>query len=154
MEIIICLSNEMKRGKMTVYVRTPYNNIPRLMQHPRFSNEAVQVNKNVRFPVDVIEDEDAFTITAILPGIDPKDLDIQIQDKLVNLQGEFKDGNDDGERYVLRERPTGKFHRSIPLPDLLNASKAVAKMKNGILTLSIPKSEEAKPKKIEITAGK
>lgn len=144
----------MKRGKMTVYVRTPYNNIPRLMQHPRFSNEAVQVNKNVRFPVDVIEDEDAFTITAILPGIDPKDLDIQIQDKLVNLQGEFKDGNDDGERYVLRERPTGKFHRSIPLPDLLNASKAVAKMKNGILTLSIPKSEEAKPKKIEITAGK
>ena len=144
----------MKRGKMTVYVRTPYNNIPRLMQHPRFSNEAVQVNKNVRFPVDVIEDEDAFTITAILPGIGPKDLDIQIQDKLVNLQGEFKDGNDDGERYVLRERPTGKFHRSIPLPDLLNASKAVAKMKNGILTLSIPKSEEAKPKKIEITAGK
>ena len=137
---------------MTVYVRTPYKNIPRLMHHPRFSQGAVQEMKHVHFPVDVIEGEDAFTITAILPGIDPKEIDIQIQDKQVSLQGEFKELEDDENNYILRERPTGKFHRSINLPDLLNASKAEAKMKDGVLSLSIPKSEVAKPKKIKVSA--
>ena len=136
---------------MTFYTRTPFRSIPRLMQHPRLSNDAVQEKKHVHFPMDVIEDEDSFTITAILPGIDPKEVEIQIKDKQVSFQGEFKNLNNDENIYVLRERPTGKFHRSISLPDLLNASKAVAKMENGILSLSIPKSEEAKPKKIKIT---
>ncbi|MDO9546109.1 MAG: Hsp20/alpha crystallin family protein [Pelolinea sp.] len=136
---------------MTVYVRTPYRNISHMMRHPNLTHDAVQENKHVHFPMDVIEDEDKFTITAILPGIDPKEIDIQIQDKQVSLQGEFKDLNDTDNKYVLRERPTGKFHRSILLPDMLNASKALAKMDNGILSLSIPKSEEAKPKKIKVT---
>jgi HSP20 family protein len=142
----------MKRGKMNVYVRTPDKKISRMMQHPRFSQEAAQEMKHVHFPVDVIENEDAFTITAILPGIDPKEIDIQIKDKYVSLKGEFKDLENDENEYVLRERPTGKFHRSITLPDMLNASKAEAKMKNGVLSLSIPKSEEAKPKTIKISA--
>ena len=135
---------------MTVYVRTPYSNISRMMRHPHLVQDTREANNHVHFPVDVIEDKDKFTVTAILPGIDPKEIDIQIQNKQVSLQGEFKGVDDKEKKFVLRERPTGKFNRSIPLPDLLNASKAEAKMENGILSLSIPKSEEAKPKKIKI----
>ena len=137
---------------MTVYVQTPYGRTQQLTRHPRLSSEWKVEEIRVHFPVDVIEDDDKFTITAILPGLIPDEIDIQIQDKNVSLKGEFKNTFEEESTYIIRERPSGKFNRIITLPDMLNASKAEAKMENGVLSLNIPKSDEAKPKSIKITS--
>jgi len=137
---------------MTVYVRTPYGRTRELTRHPRLSSEWKVEERRVHFPVDVKEDDDKFTITAILPGLIPDEIDIQIQDKNVSLKGEFKNTFEEESTYIIRERPSGKFNRTITLPDMLNASKAEAKMENGVLSLNILKSDEAKPKSIKITS--
>ncbi len=135
---------------MTVYVRTPYRRIQQLMHHPRLSSDWNAEERRVHFPVDIKEDDEKFTITAILPGLIPDEIDIQIQDKNVCLKGEFKNTIEEENTYLIRERPSGKFDRTVTLPNLLNASKAEAKMENGVLSLNIPKSDEAKPKSIKI----
>jgi len=137
---------------MTVYIRAPYRKIQQLSRHPRLSSEWKVKERHVHFPVDIKEDNEKFTITAILPGLIPDEIDIQIQDKNVSLKGEFKNNLDEESTYIIQERPSGKFNRTITLPDSVNASKAEAKMENGILSLSIPKSDEAKPKTIKISA--
>lgn len=136
---------------MTVYVQTPNARIQQLMHHPRLSSEWKTEERRVHFPVDIKEDDEKFTITAILPGLMPDEIDIQIQDKNVNLKGEFIKSFEEESTYIIRERPSGKFNRTVTLPNMLNASKAEAKMENGILSLNIPKSDEAKPKSIKIS---
>jgi len=90
----------------------------------------------------------------MLPGLKPEELEIQIVNETVSLKGEFKPEIDEQAAYILQERPSGKFCRTVTLTDMVDASKAEAKMENGILTLSIPKAEEAKPKMIKVTAAK
>jgi HSP20 family protein len=102
--------------------------------------------------VDVKEVNDEFTISAMLPGLKPEDIDIQIVNENVTLKGEFKNDIDEEANYILQERPSGKFVRTVTLPDTLNAAKADAHMENGILTLVIPKAEEAKPKTIKVAS--
>ena len=108
----------------------------------------------VYFPVDVKDITDAFTITAMLPGLKPKDVEIQIVNGNISLKGEFKNELEEGATYILQERPSGKFFRTVTLSDMLDASKAEAHMENGILTLQIPKAEEAKPKTIKVNSPK
>ena len=117
----------------------------------QFPEQWGQGENQVYFPVDVKEVNDEFTISAMLPGLKPDDVEIQIVNENVTLKGEFKNDIDDTANYILQERPSGKFVRTVTLPDTLNAAKAEAKMENGILTLEIPKAEEAKPKMIKVT---
>jgi len=138
---------------MTVYVRTPYNCFSQLMRHPRFSNDLQSIEDHVHIPVDVKEDSEQYTITAILPGLSPEDVEIEIKDKYIHLKGEFSSEEEtEEENYHLRERAYGKFSRSFNLPDAMNSAKAEATMKNGVLTISVPKAEEAKPKTIKVIA--
>jgi len=102
------------------------------------------------FPIDVGTDNEAFTIKALLPGIKPEDLDIQIVNEIVTISGEFKADHEEGATYLLAEIPGGKFHRAITLPIPLNAADVEASLENGILTLTIPKAEEAKPRTIKV----
>jgi len=135
---------------MTVYIN-PIRRIPRR----RFIEEMMQdwdedyANK-LTFPVDVIADNDSFTINALLPGINADDLDIQIVNEIVTISGEIKADREEGATYLLAERPSGRFHRVITLPTPLNPAKVVAKLENGVLTLEIPKAEEAKPRSIKV----
>ena len=135
---------------MTVYIRTPHRKIHHHAHHPRLSSEWKEEERHVHFPVDIKEDDQKFTISAILPGLIPDEIDIQIRNKNVSLKGEFKNNIEEESTYIIRERPIGKFNRTVTLPDMLNASKAEAKMENGVLSLNIPKSDEAKPKSIKI----
>ncbi|NPV42106.1 MAG: Hsp20/alpha crystallin family protein [Anaerolineae bacterium] len=137
---------------MTVYIRTPYGRFPRYRFAERFPGNWDMQESEVFFPVDVKEVDDEFIISAMLPGLKPEDVEIQISNENVSLKGEFKNEIDEKSTYILQERPSGKFCRTVTLPDVLNASKAEAKMENGILTLSIPKAEEAKPKTIKVTS--
>ena len=104
------------------------------------------------FPIDVLADNDAFTIKALLPGVSADDLDIQIVNEILTLSGELKTEREEGANYLLAEIPGGKFHRVITLPVPLNAANVEASLENGVLTLVIPKAEEAKPRTIKVNA--
>jgi HSP20 family protein len=103
------------------------------------------------FPIDVFADKDSFTIRALLPGVQPEDLDIHIVNEIVTIAGEIKVEREESDNYLLAECPSGKFHRVLTLPTPLDSSKVQAELDNGILTLVIPKAEEAKPRTIKVT---
>jgi HSP20 family protein len=97
--------------------------------------------------VDVRDNEDEFILTALVPGLKAEDLDIQILDDVVRIEGEY--ARDEAE-YLLRELPGGSFRRTLRLPAAMDADKADAKIVNGVLTLRLPKAESARPKKIKV----
>lgn len=101
--------------------------------------------------VDVEEDKDGYTVTAELPGMDKKDIDIDVKDNHLYIKGEKKVEKDKDEKnYHITERCYGKFTRNFTLPDNVNQDDIKAKFNNGILTVEIPKVEEEKPKEIKI----
>lgn len=104
-------------------------------------------------PIDLYETDEEIVIKAAAPGLKPEDLNISITGDTVNIHGEVvEEREDENARYYLKERRFGSFTRSIALPTSVNADKAKAEFENGILTLTIPKSEEAKPKTITVKA--
>ena len=93
-------------------------------------------------------------MTAELPGIDPKEIDITANADSITLRGERKEPSAGGEvNYHQRERAFGTFRRVIDLPTKIDTDKINASYKNGILTVVLPKTEEVKPKQIEIKAS-
>ena len=103
--------------------------------------------------VDMYQTEDDIVVKATLPGLDPEDLDIQITGDMLNIRGEIKHEVEEKEaKYHLREHRYQSVARSLTLPAMVVADKAKAEMNNGILTLTLPKAEEAKPKTITVKA--
>lgn len=101
--------------------------------------------------VDLAETEDMLTITAEVPGIDPKDIDISLAGEVITIKGEKKSAREEKkENYHLVERTYGSFSRSLKLPATVEAEKIEATYKDGVLTVTCPKKEAVKPKAIEI----
>lgn len=102
--------------------------------------------------VDMLDDKDKLTVKAELPGFRREDLDVSVQNNNLVISGERKSDEEkkDGEFY-RSERFYGKFHRSIPLPATVDTGKIAAKYRDGLLTITLPKSEQAKAKQIEVT---
>lgn len=105
----------------------------------------------ISFPIDIVANSDGYTLKALLPGVKSEDLDIQIVNEIVTISGRLDADRKEGENYLLAERPSGTFHRVITLPTPLDSSKVEASLEDGILTLEIPKTEEAKPRTIKVT---
>ena len=106
-------------------------------------------------PVDIYETEDAIVLKAELPGIDPKDVEVRVEDNTLYLKGERNYEKEVKEQNYHRvERSYGSFARSFSLPNSINAEKVKAEYKDGLLTLTMPKREEAKPKTIKIDVTK
>lgn len=106
-------------------------------------------------PVDIYETEDAIILKAELPGIDPKDVEVRVEDNTLYLKGERKFEKEVKEQNYHRvERSYGSFARSFSLPNSINADQVKAEFKDGLLTLTMPKREEAKPKTIKIDVTK
>lgn len=104
--------------------------------------------------LDVSEEDDHYIVEASVPGVDPDDLDITIEDNVLTITGERRVEDVDNEpNYHLRERRFGKFSRSIRFPTQVNANKVVANVENGVLRLEIPKADEVKPKRISVQAN-
>lgn len=104
------------------------------------------------FPLlNVSEDKDNLYLRAELPGIDPKDIEISVEGDTLTLRGERK-SPEVGENvsYHRREREFGRFRRSLTLPTRIDADKVEAVFKNGILQITLPKAEEARPKQITV----
>ena len=97
--------------------------------------------------VDVREEDDAYVLSALVPGLKADDLNIQVLEDVVTISGEFKA---DESEYLTRELPYGSFNRTLRLPVTLDASKAEAKITDGVLTLRLAKAESARPKTIKV----
>lgn len=103
--------------------------------------------------VDMYQTDDEVVVTATLPGVEADDLDIRITGDTLTLQAELKQSEEVKEaKYHLREQRYQSFSRSLALPAQVKADKAQAEMKNGVLTLTLPKAEEVKPKVITVKA--
>ena len=104
-------------------------------------------SRDLSLSVDVREEEDAYILSALVPGLKADDLNIQVLEDVVTIAGEFKD---DESQYLMRELPYGSFSRSLRLPVTLDAGKAEAKITDGVLTLRLAKAESALPKTIKV----
>ena len=101
--------------------------------------------------VDIKEVKDAYEVSADLPGVDPKGIDIALEDGVLTVKGERKsEHRDEGEGYARTERIYGSFYRRFTLPDTADAENISAKTEHGVLMLHIPKKERALPKKITV----
>jgi HSP20 family protein len=107
---------------------------------------------DITFPIDVRADSDSFIIKALLPGVQAEDLNINIVNETVTISGELNADREEDGNYLLTERPSGRFQRILTLPTQLNPDKVEASLEDGILTLDIPKAEEAKPRTIKVKA--
>ncbi len=105
-------------------------------------------------PMDVIENGDALKLRAALPGVDPKDVNIQIEDRTltVSAQRHFED-KIEKDNHVWIEQQYGTFSRTVTLPQTADTEKIEARYYNGVLELTVPKAELAKPRKIELKFG-
>jgi HSP20 family protein len=103
--------------------------------------------------VDVRAVEDAYYITALVPGLDAEDLDIEVLNNTVSIRGEFKSDSDEQAKYMVCELPSGRFSRVISLPTATDANKVEATIKNGVLSLHVPKAEADRPKAIKVNSN-
>jgi HSP20 family protein len=105
--------------------------------------------------LDVAEDNDSFIVHASIPGINPEDVEITLQNDVLTIRGQTSQQNEQkNQRFHLRERRFGSFTRSIVLPSAVNREEINATCENGVLTIRLPKSQEQKPRRISINAGR
>jgi HSP20 family protein len=138
-----------------------------LVAYPRLLNRYINYLWNdfpIRFPeleedsvvwrpsLDLSESENEYKVLADLPGLSKEDIKISLRDNVLTISGERKyEKKDDSKDYFSMERAYGKFERSVSLPDKIKESEIKANYKNGVLTVFLPKSEEAKPREISIS---
>src|ERR1700736_5285093 len=104
--------------------------------------------------VDIYENEQELVVKADLPEVDPKDLDIRVENNILTIRGERKfEKKADEANYLRVERAYGPFSRSFSLANTVNSEAIKADYHNGVLTLTVPKREEAKPKQIKVNVG-
>ena len=104
--------------------------------------------------VDIYETENELVVKADLPEVDPQDIDIRVENNVLTIRGERKfEKKVDEDNYLRVERAYGSFSRSFSLASTVNTEAIKAEYRDGVLTLSIPKREEAKPKQVKVIVG-
>jgi HSP20 family protein len=132
--------------------RTFFNEFDRLFDQTPYLHRQIATNWSVA--VDVAENDDGYIVKASLPGVNPDELEITLEDGLLTIKAEVKaDEEITQDQYHVRERRYGTFSRNIRFPTDVNAEAIEASFDNGVLTLDVPKAEEVKPKRISIKAG-
>jgi HSP20 family protein len=117
---------------------------------PRFAGIGREATMG-RLALDVIENPNEFVVKAAVPGLRPEDIDITVTGDTLTIKGQSRqETKQEKENYLLQERRFGAFQRSITLPASVQADKAQADFENGVLTLTLPKVEEVKPKQIKV----
>jgi HSP20 family protein len=97
--------------------------------------------------VNIRDEEDSYVLNALVPGLKADDLNIQVLEDVIRIEGEFHANE---EEYLLHELPSGSFRRVLRMPVEIDANKVEAKIADGVLTLRLPKAESARPKKIKV----
>ena len=101
--------------------------------------------------INLVEDESQYEVTVELPGMKSEDFHVEMEGNELRISGEKKEETEEkGKTYHRVERHFGSFYRMIPLPSSVAADKITANYKDGVLTVKVPKTEEAKPRKIDV----
>ncbi|HMZ07174.1 MAG TPA: Hsp20/alpha crystallin family protein [Anaerolineales bacterium] len=125
---------------MTLYIQ-PY-------PFRRMVRRAVQAPQTRTLGVNVREEDETYVLTALVPGLKAEDLNIQVLENVVSIEGEYKA---DDASFLLNELPQGAFHRTLRMPVDVDPENVQARIADGVLTLTLPKAESARPKKIQVT---
>jgi len=136
-------------------VRGAYDEMHRMQRQMARLVDALQARRRVHgagvFPaVNVGEDKDAYHIRAELPGLTTGDLEIEVVDRNVTIAGERRIACEEGVCYHRRERDAGRFSRVVGLPGEIDGERVTATLAHGVLTVTAPKAETAKPRQIQI----
>ena len=105
-------------------------------------------------PLDVVQQGDNVVIRASMPGVNPDNIDVSIEDNVLTIRGEsaheseHKEGN-----YLMRERRSGSFYRALRLPDTLDSDRAQPHYEHGVLSITFPRMESKRAKRLQITSG-
>jgi len=108
---------------------------------------AQQLSEPSSLAVNIREEEDAYVLYALVPGLKAEDLNIQVLENIVSIEGEYKA---EETPFLMSELPRGAFSRKLQMPSEIEADKVEARIAEGVLTLRLPKAESARPKKIKI----
>jgi HSP20 family protein len=129
--------------------------VTRFLDEPVFRGFRTPTSLTIWTPaVDIFETEHEIVLKAELPDIDEKDIDVRVEKNTLTLSGERKFEKEYKEENALRmERYYGTFSRTFTLPNIVKLDAVKAEYKNGVLTVKLPKLEEAKPKQIKIAVG-
>lgn len=136
---------------MNFYLTTPTSVMEarrRMMR--RMFDETVEEEPTFSIPMNLSSTQDDYTITAFVPGLSSDAVNIQFNNGVLTVDGEYPESQLEGQDVHISELPVGKFSRSIEFNNPVAADKIEASLKDGVLTLRIPKAEEAKPKTIKI----
>ncbi|RPJ23302.1 MAG: Hsp20/alpha crystallin family protein [Chloroflexi bacterium] len=134
---------------MTLYLQTyPYR---------RMARRWVE-NREQTLGINVREEDDAYVLSALVPGLKADELTIQVLDDVVRIEGDYKQSTPqsgsvdkaDEDHYLVRELPSGSFTRTLRLPAAVDANLVEANITDGVLTLRLPRAESARPKQIKI----
>jgi HSP20 family protein len=113
--------------------------------------DVAPLRRNMVPAIDVKETENGYSLEAELPGVTDKDIELKIEGNMLTLSTKKEDQKEEEkDQYLLKERKSFSFTRSFVVPEDVDAEKISAEFKNGLLTLSLPKTEKAKPKMLEI----
>ncbi len=130
------------------------NEINRLFDYDYGTNGGL-LDRAVSPALDVVEDDDTFTVYMDLPGVEEKNVDVSIASNVLTIKGtrELPKLGEDAKIY-RQEEWEGSFQRTLSLPHSVDTQKVQARMKNGVLTVTLPKREETKPKQIKVDVSK
>lgn len=139
---------------MTFYLQTyPYRRMARRWAHLPWRVVPGE-NRDQTLGINIREEDDAYVLSALVPGLQSDELNIQVLEDVVRIEGEYKRSGPadkaDESKYLVRELPQGSFTRTLRLPAPIDAEHVEADITNGVLTLKLPKAESARPKQIKI----
>lgn len=118
----------------------------------RLANDLAQLNTGTRtVPVDLLKDGDHYLLNADLPGVDPGSIDIDLDGHVLTIRAERTAATHEGVDWIARERRAGGYLRQFTLGEGLDTERISATYENGVLSLMIPLTERAKPRKIQVT---
>ncbi|MGH2355972.1 MAG: Hsp20/alpha crystallin family protein [Chloroflexota bacterium] len=142
------------RGREMVPLRTMMDRLFESAFTPSFWNEFRTAGFGAGgFGVDVYEDDNAFHVRCMLPGIDPNAVNVNVQGNVLTISGETRQTTPEGWRPVFQEIGAGQFQRQVTLATPVDAGKADANYQNGILEITLPKAEEHRPRSIQIKSA-
>lgn len=123
-----------------------------LREMERFANAFLDGNRRgpKQMPMDLYRDGDHYVLTADLPGIDPGSVDVDVDGQLLTIRAERTLGSHEGVKWITREREAGSFLRQLSLGQGIDTEGIAASYAHGVLTVTIPVSPKAKPRKIDI----
>src|SRR5690554_980889 len=120
----------------------------------RLATSVLDAQRGPRFmPIDLHRQGDHYILNADLPGIDPGSVDVDVDGQLLTIRAERTARSDEGVKWLAHERPTGSFLRQLNLGDNINTEHISATYENGVLSVMIPVSERAKPRKVAIQSS-